>query len=516
MNATSLLHQAIQLHRSGSLAAAEGLYRQVLQIDPACADAWCYLGVIQVQQDLLDTAAMSLEKAIQLRPQFSEAHCNLGTVFLFQGKLDRAIECYQSALRFQPNLADAHSNLGKAYHELRRYPEAEACSRRALELAPEHGGAWANLGSALQGLGRLDEAVTCCQKAVRYEPQLPEAHLDLGAAFSAQGRTQEAVASFDEALCLRPGFPDAHWGRGLALLLEGDFEHGWPEYEWRWLCKPFPPRSFTQPAWDGSPLGNKTIFIYAEQGLGDTIQFVRYAPLVKQRGGRVVLACRDSLIPLLRSCKGIDQLLPGSQQPAEFDVHAALMSLPMIFGTTLATVPAEVPYLAVGEHQVNEWRQELDRLPGLKVGIVWQGSPEHKRDRLRSMPLAEFEPLARVHGVQLVSLQKGQGSEQVPALGGRFAVIDWTDRFDDFADTAALMKSLDLVVTVDSAVAHLAGALAVPVWVALPSSADFRWLLHREDSPWYPTMRLFRQRSPGDWADVFDRVTECLTAYLAK
>ena len=515
MNPTSLLGQAIQFHQSGSLDQAEGLYLQVVQGDPSSADAWCYLGVVQVQRDRLDAAAVSLQKALQLRPQFPEAHCNLGTVFLFQGKLDRAVERYESALRFQPKMADAHSNLGKAYDELHRYPEAEASSRRALELAPQHAGAWTNLGSALQHLGRVEEAVACCQRAVGYQPQLPEAHLSLGAAFSAMGKTREAVACFDQALRLRPGYPDAHWGRSLALLLEGDFEHGWPEYEWRWHCKPFPARTFTEPAWDGSPLGDKTIFLCAEQGLGDTIQFIRYVPLVKRRGGRVILTCHQSLVPLLSSCQGIDQLLPGSQ-PERFDVHAALMSLPMIFRTTLATVPADIPYLAVRQELVDEWRQELDRLPGFKVGIAWQGDPTYSLDKLRSIPVAHFAALARVPGVSFISLQKGPATGQLAEVRERFHVQDWTSRLDvthgAFMDTAAIMKGLDLVITSDSAVAHLAGALGVPVWVPLPRSADFRWLLDRDDSPWYPTMRLFRQRSAGDWAGVFDRMTESLKA----
>jgi tetratricopeptide (TPR) repeat protein len=512
MNDTSLLEHAIRLHQAGSIAEAERLYEQVLQRDPSSAHAWCCLGVIQVQRNSLDAAAISLQNALHLQPQFPEARCNLGTVYLYQGKLDQAIDCYESALRVQPNMADAHSNLGKAYLELRRYGEAEARCRRALELAPTHGDAWANLGSALQRLGRLDEALACCQRAITYQPYSPDAHLNFGAAFSALGRMREAVASFDEALRLRPGFPDAHWGRSLALLQEGDFEYGWPEYEWRWQCKPFPPRSLPELLWDGSPLDGRTIYIYAEQGLGDTIQFVRYAPLVKQTGGRVILACHDILVPLLRSCKGIDELLPLSQLAPGFDVHAALMSLPMLCGTTLATVPADVPYLAVGEDLVEKWRRELSRLPGFKVGIAWQGDPKHSMDALRSIPLWNFAPLARVAGVQLVSLQKGPGTDQLAEPKRLFPIEDWSDRLETFLDTAAIMKGLDLVICVDSAVAHLAGALGMPVWVALRFGGEFRWLLNREDSPWYPTMRLFRQRTSGDWAGVFDRLVEALTA----
>ncbi|PWT83062.1 MAG: glycosyltransferase [Acidobacteria bacterium] len=511
----ALLGRAFQRHQEGSLAEAESLYRQVIQTEPWHPEAWCFLGVLQVQQGRLEDAAASLQEAIRLRPQFAEAHCNLGTVFLHQRKLDRAVACYQEALRIQPALPDAHSNLGKAYCELHRYREAEISCRRAVELAPHHADALLNLGNALECQGKLEEAVACCEQAVRYQPHLPEAYVNLGVARSAQGRPQEAVACFDEALRLRPGFPDAHWGRSLAWLLAGDFERGWPEYESRWQCKPFPQRTFAQPAWDGSPLDGKRILVYAEQGLGDTFQFVRYLPLVKRQGGRVIFACHERLVPLLRSCEGIDQFTTERDATPPLDVHVALLSLPMIFRTTLATVPAKVPYLSAEAGLIEQWRREVMALPGFKVGIAWQGDPGYALDNLRSIALPHFEPLARVPGVSLVSLQKGPGAQQVAELNDKFPLTDWSSRLDvapgAFMDTAAVMRSLDLVICSDSAVAHLAGALGVPVWLALPYSPDFRWMLHREDSPWYPTMRLFRQTSPCDWKYVFERMARELS-----
>ena len=513
MNTSFLLDQAIQHHLSGSLAQAEGLYLQVLQADPSCAEAWCYLGVIQVQQGGLDAAAVSLQKALQLRPHFPEAHCNLGTLFLFQGKFECAIECYESALRFQPNLADAHLNLGKAYHELRRYPEAEASSRRAPELSPAHAGAWANLGSALQCLGRLDEALACCQRAVNCEPQSPEAHLNLGNAFLVMGKMPEAVAAFDHALRLRPGFPDAHLGRSLALLLAGDFERGWEEYEWRWQTEKVAKRYFEQPPWDGSPLDGRTILLHAEQGLGDTLQFIRYAPLVRQCGGQVIVECQKALVTLLSRSPGFDQLIGYGSALPHFDVHLPLMSLPRVFRTTLETVPNSVPYIFPDPDLVVRWRKQLSGLQGLKIGVAWQGRPDSIGGYRRAIPLKCFVPLAHVAGVHLISLQKGFGREQIDDLPDDFPIVNLGSPLDEngaFADTAAIMKVLDLVVTADTAIPHLAGALGVPVWLALSTGPAFHWLLARDDSPWYPTMRLFREREMGNFVEVFERMAEQL------
>ena len=296
----------------------------------------------------------------------------------------------------------------------------------------------------------------------------------------------------------------------------GRFEQGWPGYEWRWKCKEFgslPP--FHPPLWDGSPLDGRTILVHAEQGLGDTLQFIRYAPLVHQRGGRVILVCQPPLIGLLTRSPGVERLVAQGEALPDYDVHVPLMSLPGLLGTTLESVPADVPYLDAEPQLVEAWRHRLGSYPGFKVGIVWQGNPKFRLDRRRSIPLAQFAPLARVPGVHLFSLQKGPGAEQLAAVTDRFPVTDLGRRLDDFMDTAAVLKNLDLVISVDTAIAHLAGALGIPVWVALPFVPDWRWLMDREDSPWYPTMRLFRQARPGQWEDVFQRIAEALQRRLA-
>ena len=343
-----------------------------------------------------------------------------------------------------------------------------------------------------------------------------------------QGKIEAAMARFEETLHLDPNYASARWNRAAVWLLQGDFERGWAEYEWRWTQPDFGHRRFVQPAWDGSPLAGKTILLYAEQGIGDTLQFVRYVPLVQERGGRVILQCPLQLMKLLATLPGIERLVVKDDPLSAFDVHAALLSLPAIFHTSLDNVPASVPYLQANADLIEHWRKELAKSdvdyrtfasgPVFKIGITWQGNPAFKDDRYRSIPLARFERLASVPGVQLISLQKGPGIEQLQELGERFPILDLGNRLDEdsgpFMDTAAVLKNIDLVISSDTALPHLAGALGVPVWVALPLVPDWRWLLEREDCPWYPTMRLFRQTKLGCWQNVFERIAETLLHHV--
>jgi tetratricopeptide (TPR) repeat protein len=360
--------------------------------------------------------------------------------------------------------------------------------------------------------------VACLERCVQLQPDFPEAHNNLGNAHRDQGRLEEAHACFARALELRPDYADAHWNRALLWLLQGDFEKGLPEYEWRWQLKDFRRRAHSQPLWNGAPLGEQTLLLYAEQGLGDTVQFIRYAALARRHCGRIVVQCQPPLARLLAGYPGVDQLVPEGVPLPPFDAHAPLLSLPRLLGTTLDTIPANIPYLHADPGLVALWRDELASGAGFKVGIAWQGSTKYRADRWRSMPLAQFEPLARVPGVRLFSLQKGFGREQVHGAG--FPVTDLGGRLDEahgaFMDTAAVLKNLDLVITSDTVIAHLAGALGVPVWVAVPFLPDWRWLLEREDSPWYPTMRLFRQAQPGRWDEVFQLLAEALGQHVGQ
>jgi len=515
-----LNNRGAALAQQGKLDEAAACYRRALELRPHYALAHNNLGNVLKEQGKLPEAIAGYRRALQIQPDFAGAYHNLALVLQQQGKLDEAAAHCRRALELKPDYADAHVNLGSICNDQGNLEEAAACWRRALELKPDYPEAYNNLGVALKEQGRPEEAAACCRRALELRPDYADALINLGAALKAQGKLEEAVGCYRRALELKPDSAEAHFSVALGQLLSGDFARGWPEYRWRWQTKPFAPRSFSQPLWDGSSLKGKTILLHAEQGLGDTIQFIRYAALVKRRGATVAVECQNALLPLLAGCAGIDRLIGhGADLPA-FDVHAPLLSLPEIFQTSLENVPADIPYLFAPAALVAQWRQRLSKLAGFKLGICWQGSPSYRGDRYRSIPLAQFAPLARVPGVCSISLQKGVGSEQLRELGDRIPVVDFDRELDEaagpFMDTAAILMNLDLVVSCDSAVAHLAGALGVAVWVALPLAPDWRWLLHRSDSPWYPTVRLFRQQQLGDWPGVFGEIQQALCERVGR
>lgn len=462
-------------------------------------------------------AALAFQEALRLDPHSAETHNALSVALRLQGRLDEAIAHGRHAVRLAPEMAEARSNLGSMLEESGKVEEAVASLREALRLRPTFANAHCNLGIALYRQRHHAEAVALYRQALALDPKLPDAHNNLGSVLFELGEIEESLRCFSEAISLKPDYREAHWGRALVRLSQGDFERGWPEFEWRPTRPQTPGRS--QPRWDGSGLSGRTLLVEAEQGLGDTLQFVRYTALARERDGRVVLACQPPLVRLLsESCSAIDHVVAqGGPLPA-FDVHLPLLSMPGVAGTTLANVPADVPYLRPDPRLAESWRRELSALAGFKVGIAWQGSPESPGERERSIPLAEFEPLARVSGVRLVSLQKGPGVEQIGSARRRFELIDFTARLDEaagpFMDTAAIMAGLDLVVSCDSAVCHLAGAMGMPVWVAISASPDWRWMLNRDDSPWYPTLRLFRQSRLGRWSDVIQTMAAALEREL--
>jgi tetratricopeptide (TPR) repeat protein len=508
------------LKEQGKLDEAVACYRRALELAPDFAEARYHLGVAFQEQRKLDEAVACYRRALELMPDFAEAHCYLGTALKEQGKRDEAVACFHRALELKPEYAEVHNNLGVVWNEQGNRDGAVACFRRALELKPDFTGALSNLGNALKDQGRLDEAIASFRRALDLEPDYAGAHNNLGVAFQAQGKLDEATACYRRAIELEPDFADAHLNRSLVLLLTSDFEHGWAEYEWRWRVRQRPRRDISQAVWDGQPLEGRTILLHAEQGRGDAIQFVRYLPLVKRRGGTVILECPRPLLSLLTSCAGIDQLVGQGDQLPAYDVQAPLLSLPGIFRTSLRDIPATIPYLSAAEGLVEHWRQELGGVAGFKIGIAWQGNPTYPSDRDRSIPAGCFEPLAGCPGVRLLSLQKQWGVEQLQEVADRFPIMDLGSRLDHasgaFMDTAAVMMNLSLVVTSDTAIAHLAGALGVPVWVALSFIPDWRWLLDRNDSPWYPTMRLFRQDRRGDWQGVFERIEAALREHMGS
>jgi tetratricopeptide (TPR) repeat protein len=494
------------LRELGELDRAVAAARQALALLPDYADAHNNLGAALLQQRRHDEAYASFQSAVRLNPASPEVHSNLGEVCHRLQLFSDAIRHGREAVRLRPDFAEGYCKLGAALTSDHAYDEAEACLQQSLRLKPDLPDTSLNLGQLFLRQGRLAEAEVVCRQLLARLPEQAEAHNGLGVILKKQGRHDEARACLEQAIQLKPSFAAAHFHLGMLLLLQGDFERGLSEYEWRWqfICL----RPLSGPVWDGSSLDGRTLVLHAEQGTGDTLQFIRYAPLLRRRGATVLFAGAPELVPLLSGAGVVDGFVRAGEPPPQQAVHAFLMSLPLLMETTAATIPAEVPYLTADPVLVEQWRAELARLPGRKIGVCWQGNRHHPEDRQRSFPLTQLAPLARLPDVHLVSLQVGHGSEQVAALAGQFEIFDPGARIHRadaaFVDTAALMRSLDLVVTCDTAVAHLAGALGVPTWVALPFAPDWRWQLGRADSPWYPSLRLFRQSRAADWDGVFE------------
>jgi Tfp pilus assembly protein PilF len=454
----------------------------------------------------LPRARAHFHELTQAEPKLVEAWYALGGVDQLQGNISLAMTSYARALALNPDHALALNNLSVALHSQGRLDVAIACLRRAIRVKPDYAEAHSNLGNSLKEQGKLEEAVACYERAVELNPDYFDAYNNLGNAYRAQGHLASSVSCYDQALRIKPDHPLVHLSRALSWLQMGDFERGWPEYEWRLKCKEYAIPSFRQPRWDGAPLEGRSILLYAECGFGDTIQFIRYVPHVSERGGHVIVACKKPIARLVASCPGVLQVVAEGDWLPEFAVYAPLMSLPLILGTTLLTIPAAVPYLATELELNSRWRAETGPPGSFKIGVVWQGNPDYRHDRERSFRLAELESIANIPGVQLLSYQRVFGLEQLREVASRFAVIDLGGRMSDFMDIAAAVQSLDLVIAPDTSLAHLAGALGVRVWLALAFAADSRWLEGRSDSPWYPSMRLFRQKRRGDWKEVFERM----------
>ena len=549
-----LLQSALEHHRAGRLAAAEPLYREVLAAQPNNGDALNLLGLLAQQVGRLDVARALLEQAVAAVPGYAEAHNNLASVLMAQGDLARAETHYRRAIALAPGHAGAHANLGNLLWRAGRFAEAAAACREAIKLAPRTAEAHNNLANALKELGDLEAArasyreaaalnpnyaaahsnlgnLLCdlgdpaaalgsYQRAVALEPGLADYHMNLGNALRDLARLPEAVACYERALALDPTLGDAHWNLATALLVGGDFARGWGEFARRWQTRRLAPhrRGFAVPEWQGDDPAGRTILVWAEQGMGDVIQFCRYLPRLKARGARTVLLIDGAwraLATLLGSLAGVDRLALELADAGPFDCHCALLDLPGRFGTELATIPAEVPYLAAGAAREEAWRARLPAGDAPRVGLVWAGGRHNTRDRLRSLSLDRVRPLLDLPGIAWTGLQVGDGRQDIERTGVPPGFTDLGPELGDFTDTAAVIGALDLVISVDTAVAHLAGALARPVWLLLPTAPDWRWLLGREDSPWYPTMRLFRQPSAGAWDAVIARVRDELAALAA-
>lgn len=504
------LKQALALHQAGKLAEAADLYNGVLATEPDNVDALNLLGALAHGMGRHELAIKLASRAVALAPGYAAVHNNLGNALAGGRKFEAAAASFRNALAIDSNDSTAAYNLATALLAMGDAKQALPHFSKAVQLDPFNAVKHYNLGNAALALDRYEEAAGAFAEAVRLDPKYADAHNNLGSALQSLGRLDEAVASFRRALALEPKSADVHWNLALALLQRGDFKDGWAEYEWRWKNPAFttPFRDFGKPLWDGRLLDGRTILLHAEQGLGDTLQFARYAPLVAARGGRIVLECRAPLRRLLAETPGVAQTIAAGDPLPAFDVQAPLMSLPHILGTTLETIPADVPYLKVPKDAAVALPRPES--PELKVGFAWAGSPTRREDRIRSVDPARFRPLFEVPGTRFYALQVGARADGFRAIEGPETLHDLAPAIDDFADTAALVAQLDLVITVDTALAHLAGGLARPVWVLVPFARTYLWLASRDDSPWYPTLRLFGQAKPGDWDPVFARVRDAL------
>jgi Tfp pilus assembly protein PilF len=511
----SLFDAGTGYHAAGQLALAERCYRQALAVDPLHADTWHLLGIVAHQTGQNRMAAEIIRKAIGLNAHCADYHCNLGSVLQALQRPEEGEACYRRALSLDPRHSKAHNNLGNALKDSGRLEEAVAHYRCALALREDDADVHNNLGTALVAQGKLDEAAASYGRALILNPGHAEAHYNYGAVFHSLGSLDRAMAHYDLALAHRPDYAQAQVNKAMVELIRGDFASGFRRYEWRWRLKSVSAfkRDFAAPQWSGEPIKGARILLHSEQGLGDCLQFLRYVPMVAAAGGIVVLEVPARLRRLVERFPGAAEIFALGEELPVFDCHCPLMSLPLAFGTSLATIPGEVPYLSVSKEAWRKARSLPWPLDGLRVGLVWAGSPGHIKDRLRSIPFALLRPLFGVQGAHFFSLQLGEAAGEVS--GASSAITDLAPATADMADTAAQIAHLDVVISVDTSVAHLAGAMAKSVWLLLLREPDWRWLLERDESPWYPTMRIFRQAGTEDPRGVIDRVASSL-AELAR
>lgn len=527
--ATRLLPQLVEAHANlgnalsglGRLEDARGACIRAVTLDSRNGLAWGSLALAYERMENWPEARGAYLKMLECMPGNLGGMLGLGRVQCASGEFEAAEQVLSQALARFPNEAEVHRVLGALQSGKGNEQQAEYHLREAIGLNRRGVAARVDLGNLLQRQQRYQEAGHCYVQALAVDAHNPDVYFNLGVCEQRQGHLEAALDNFDRAIAVRPEFVEAHWYKSFICLLLGDYEHGWEEYEWRLKQKQNVVRPFGKPVWDGSSLQGRTILVHDEQGYGDTFQFVRYLPMVKAKGGRVVFECHAKLSPVLRGAKGYDEIVErvaiDRLPEVEFDTHIPLLSLPRIFHTGWDNVPAALPYIDADPQRVAHWRDRVSKdVATLKIGIAWAGSANHTNELNRSCPLSAFEAIATLPGVSLYSLQKGPGSEQAEAseLGMRLVRVDKElDLGERFVDTAALMVNLDLIITIDTSIAHLAGALGCPVWTLLCANPDWRWGQSGERPLWYPQMRLFRQREPGDWTAVMARVCEALQKF---
>lgn len=543
------LQDAISRHQSGRLDEAEVLYRRILSADAKNPDALHLLGVIAQQRgnssqalELISKsvklkpdqhvalnnqgvayralgrqgdAAAAFHKALALKSDYAEAYNNLGITYQLQAQVGKAEEAFRAALEIRPGYAEALTNLGNILHEQGRLEEAGACHRQAITLNPLLAVAFYNLGMVLKQQLKPKEAEQCYRKTLELAPHHAGAYNNLGTLFEEHGDLAQALACYEKAVNLDPSDATSMWNLAVLSLLTGNYEKGWRYHEQRFA---YFRMSATESAllnnrlnafqrWTGEPISGKRLLVWTEQGLGDNLMVMRFLPLLKAKGtGTVIVYCAAPLVRLINALPGVDRVISTDKAPplGLFDFHCPMMSLPFIFNTRLDSIPDQVPYLSISESLVRNWENRIGHIRKVKVGLAWAGNSALRDDSKRSIPLRQFEPLLGIAGVQLISLQKGTEAQTLAGL--HWDILDFMDECHDLMDTAALVFNLDLVISVDTAVAHLAGALSKPVWLLNRYSSEWRWGLQREDSPWYPSMRIFRQTASLEWDSVIQRV----------
>jgi Flp pilus assembly protein TadD len=515
-HARSRLNLANALQRTGRFDEAISVCRAAIAIAADCAEAFASMGAALSQVGRDREALAAYREAIIFDPRVADPYKNLGITHYRLGQFDPAIIVAHWAARLAPGDPGAHASLGNTLQRQGRFDEAITAYGKAVTLAPGYAEAHGNLGAALSHTGRDSEAVAAYRKAIVLGPGAADAYTNLGSGLFRLTRIGEAIAAHRRAIRLAPDSGGAHLSLAHALLVDGAFEEGYRHYEWRWRAPSFhsPRRNFSQPLWQGEPFPGKTLLVHAEQGLGDSLQFCRYLPLLAPLGGRVVLECPPPLVELLGQIPGVAAVITTGHPLPPFDLHVPMLSLPRACRAEARLLPGPVPYLRADPGRLAAWRHRLDGANALRVGLVWAGNPQHHNDRRRSMPAQYLRPLAQRKSVVFHSLQKGATRSQLAELDG--TVVDLGAAIEDFGDFAAALELVDLLITVDTAAAHLAGALGKRVWTLLPFAPDWRWRLATETSAWYPTMRLFRQSKPDDWAELMDRVGDALSVFASR
>jgi tetratricopeptide (TPR) repeat protein len=508
----------------GGQEDALNYFNRAIELKPDFAEAYSNRSNPLKELGRYEEAVASCGEAIRLRPDYAEAYSNRGAALLAQKRHREAIDSFDEAIRLRPDYAEAYSNRGSAQQDIKQYEAALASFNEAIRLRPDYAKAYYNRGNAYKELGRLDEAVADYIAAIGRQPGFVLACINLGNVLTDLKRRDDAVASYDAAIQLAPDFAEAYWNKALCLLLFGEYREGWKLYEWRFKkAGNAALRPYKEPRLDTPEVRGGTVFLYPEQGLGDTLQFCRYAKLLKEKGAKVILEVQAPLVSVVKTLDPAIEVIPSGATLPRFDCHSPLLSLPFVFGTTLETIPAAMPYLAADPEKSACWKAKLGPRKGLRVGLVWSGGFRIDQPELwgvnerRNIPLLHLAPL-NLPSVEYYSLQKGE--EAVAQLRaakergwGGPEIIDHTDELVDFSDTAALIDNLDLVISVDTSTAHLAGAMNKPVWILNRYDVCWRWLLNREDSPWYPAATLFRQRSMGDWDGVIAEVKARVLAW---